>query len=332
MKKKGNKIYEANIVSDSDDVLKIAKALDSEIRIRIIKELLRKNYTINHLARILKMSLSALSFHISLLHQSGIISITQNSHKRGNEKLLSVTPSFIGFDFKDEDVAKPRKTITKQFTIPVPIGSYSSCEVTPPCGIYIRGEKRFLTDEPISFYASNRFDAYLLWFASGYVEYKLPFLSEYRDIEGVHQTFDKNSLASITIFLELCSECPAYDNQYESEICFYLNEKKIATYISPGDFGGRQGKESGNSDYKLELTSFGNAVKICIDKTGTYVNGQKNSSVNVDYFNFKSTDLLTFKIESSKDSNYCGGINLFGKGFGDYGKDIEFVISYFVDE
>jgi predicted transcriptional regulator len=59
MKKKGNKVYEANIVSDSDDVLKIAKALDSEIRIRIIKELLRKNYTMRDVAKLSGKSISS---------------------------------------------------------------------------------------------------------------------------------------------------------------------------------------------------------------------------------------------------------------------------------
>ena len=54
----------------------------------------------------------------------------------------------------------------------MPIGSYSSCEVSPTCGLYGPDGSVGNDDREYSFYLPERIKAGLLWTSSGYVEYK----------------------------------------------------------------------------------------------------------------------------------------------------------------
>ena len=44
--------------------------------------------------------------------------------------------------------------------------------------------------------------------------------------------------------------------------------------------------------------------------------------------NLKKDEVVTFRIGVDKNAKYCGGINIFGKNFGDYNQHIVFALSY----
>ena len=62
--------------------------------------------------------------------------------------------------------------VKEVFSAEMPIGSYSSCEVSPTCGLYGPDGSVGNDDREYSFYLPERIKAGLLWTSSGYVEYK----------------------------------------------------------------------------------------------------------------------------------------------------------------
>ncbi|GJM72296.1 hypothetical protein HMSSN036_45120 [Paenibacillus macerans] len=44
------------------------------------------------------------------------------------------------------------------------------------------------------------------------------------------------------IMMEIASEAPGVNNNYPSDITFALNEVKLGTWTSPGDYGDQRGR------------------------------------------------------------------------------------------
>ena len=51
-----------------------------------------------------------------------------------------------------------------------------------------------------------------------------------------------NTVEEIGFSMEICSETSFYRNDWKSNITFAINGVDIATYTSPGDFGGIRGR------------------------------------------------------------------------------------------
>ena len=85
-------------------------------------------------------------------------------------------------------------------------------------------------DDPRYFEHPDRYNADILWFTRGYVEYAIPnFIPASKKI------------TQITISAELSSEAPGTNNDWPSDISFYLNDIHIGDWTSPGDFGDVKG-------------------------------------------------------------------------------------------
>ena len=67
-------------------------------------------------------------------------------------------------------------------------------------------------------------------FTNGFVEYVIP-----NFIPG----FQK--ITQISITMELSSEAPGVNSDWPSDIEFYLNDKPLGCWTSPGDFGDVKG-------------------------------------------------------------------------------------------
>ena len=58
-------------------------------------------------------------------------------------------------------------------------------------------------------------------------------------------------------------------------------------------------------------------------REGTFIDGgAKISDVTIDDLAIDYTTLITFKVSVPKETKNCGGLTLFGKGFGDYDQGI----------
>ena len=78
-------------ITSLDDGLELFKALGSEIRISIIKQLLsNRGMNMNELAASLNITNGALTSHIKRLEDCGLIKVSNESTGHGNEKRCSV--------------------------------------------------------------------------------------------------------------------------------------------------------------------------------------------------------------------------------------------------
>lgn len=158
-------------------------------------------------------------------------------------------------------------------------------------------------------------DANILWFTSGYVEYKTPnFLTE------------ENNLEQIDITLELSSEFPFANDVWPSDITFSLNGIEVGTWTSPGDFADTRGKL--NPDWwPNNVNQYGLLKTLRITNHGTYMDGDMVSNVTTSDFK-ESTEIWDLKISVKEDAVNVGGLTLFGKKFGNHEQDILFKVYY----
>ena len=79
-------------------------------------------------------------------------------------------------------------------------------------------------DDPRYFSSPERFNAGIIWFTSGYVEYRFP-----------NQLHSDETAKEIQISMELCSEAPGVLENYPSDIYFYVNDIELGCWTSPGN-------------------------------------------------------------------------------------------------
>jgi predicted transcriptional regulator len=295
-----------------DKIEALGEALSSNTRIQILKLLVYNSYTIKELSNILNLAMSTTSFHVSILRKNGLVKIVASPNKKGNEKNISlnVEKTTIFFrGFKNEE--------TTSCYFELPIGSYSNSNITPPCLINTKTNTITPIDNPVVFKSPERIKAQLISFTKGFLEYTI-----------LTEAFQRKKLNSIKISFELCSECPNFSNDWKSDITIWINDIELGDYRSYGDYGGRMGKYT-PSWWPSTSSNFGNIVSIEINESGTYINGKEISSVALNHLNICANEYFTFKLGIKDDAKYVGGINLFGKNFGDYAQDIQIIVTYY---
>jgi predicted transcriptional regulator len=172
-------------------------------------------------------------------------------------------------------------------------------------------------DDPVIFKDPLRIQAQLISFFKGTITFPLPL-----------DSLKAENISSITIFMELCSECPDYNNSWKSNITFWLNDEEVATYLSLGDYGDRRGILT-PSWWPDNSTQYGLPVALKIDKSGSYLNGQKVSEVSLKDVHLEKSTIARFRLGVKDNAKYVGGVNIFGRCFGDINDDIKVQISYF---
>ena len=307
-------MYMRNINLDFSNESKIealGDALASSARRQILKLLINNSYTVKELSNKLNLAMSTTSFHISILKKAGLVKIIAAPNKKRNEKNISLNAEKATIVFCG---AEPEKTSSTY--IEIPIGSYSDCQITPPCLINTKKSTIIPMDSVSVFRSPDHINAQLISFSKGFLEYTI-LTGEYRN----------KSLESLKISLETCSECPNFNNDWKSDITFWINDIEICDYLSCGDYGGRMGKYT-PTWWPSTSSNYGNMVSIEVNHEGTYVNGKEASKVSIQNLSICSKEYFTLKIGVKDNAKYVGGINIFGKEFGDYNQDINITISY----
>ncbi len=280
-------------------------AMSSTTRLQIIQLLQNAEMSIKDISARLNISSAVVTKHINILENAKIIESRSKAGERGLLKLCS-----LHIDEVLVVLNSNHENTNKNYTeIDIPIGSYANYNISAPCGIASKAEIIGIMDDSRYFNYPKRQEIALLWFTDGYIEYKIPTY----DI-----TFEK--LKEITISMELCSEYPGFNNNYKSDICFYLNEHKLGVWTSPGDFGDRKGNYT-PAWWDLG-TEYGQLKVIQITQEGTYMNGMFLSSKSLNEVVGTERETLSLRIEAPKDTVNAGGINLFGHNFGDFNQDI----------
>ncbi|MBQ1473162.1 MAG: winged helix-turn-helix transcriptional regulator [Lachnospiraceae bacterium] len=298
-------------IESLDDGLELFKALGSEVRIDIIKLLMEnKTMNMNELATSLKITNGALTGHIKKLESCGIVSTANESMGHGNQKICSLRLDKILIDIQ------PGNAQENVYSNEINIGHYTDYKVYPTCGLATANKLIGEVDDTRYFSHPDRYNADILWFTKGYVEYMIPnFIPLNQKITG------------IMISAELSSEAPGINNNWPSDINFYLNNVHLGSWTSPGDFGDVPGIFTPDWWYP-NWNQYGLLKMLVINRNGTYIDGLKISDVTIDQFQLDSTSTMKFKMSVDEDSEHVGGLTIFGKTFGNYAQDIKVNISY----
>ena len=128
-------------------------------------------------------------------------------------------------------------------------------------------------------------------------------------------------ISEIELVMELSSEVPGTSADWPSDITLTVNGTDVGTWTSPGDFGDKRGVFTPDW-WKLKGSQYGKLKNWRVGADGTYVDGIRISSVTLADLDLKSHHSIRVRIGVHEDAKHPGGINIFGKGFGNYDQDI----------
>jgi len=164
---------------------------------------------------------------------------------------------------------------------------------------------------PDYFLDPSRMQASLIWFGRGYVEYKFPNNAKILNAE----------VESVEFSMELSSEVPGTNSDWPSDISLWVNDVLIGTWTSPGDFGDQRGIYTPRW-WKLEGSQYGKLTTWRITPAGCFMDATRLSDVTLGQLDLASHHSMRLRIGIEDDAKHPGGINIFGRGFGNYDQDI----------
>jgi predicted transcriptional regulator len=190
-----------------DQIVQFCKAIASPTRAKIIRVLTEKeSMNLNELAKMLNLTNGAITIHIKILKEAEIIRIENVNGVRGIQKRCFLKDRRFILDIA------AHSTLTDSYETEMPIGSYVLCDIEPTCGLSTKSKIIGHLDEPRFFDDPKHFSVDILWFYSGFVEYRIPNLIRKNQV-----------LKEIRISQEICSEAPGTRVNFPSDIHFIIN-------------------------------------------------------------------------------------------------------------
>ena len=297
-------------LEEEKELMALGKALSSEIRLKILGLLQEGPLCVNEIAEFLNIPASSAALHVRVLEEAELIRTELKPGIRGYMKLCIRQETSVVLDLQKKSKEQREEVIS------MPVGNYVDYKITPTCGMvneeeYIDGE-----DEPRCFYDPRRTTAKLVWFSSGYLEYRFP-----------NAGMQKEPVKSLDFSAELCSETADYNLDCPSDITLWINGIEAGTWTCPSDFGGRRGKL--NPDWWEDKNSqYGNLKNWHIDETGTYLDGLQVSGRGIEAYALAEGPYVSVRIGIKEDAYHVGGVNIFGNCFGDYPHDLVMRLKY----
>ncbi|MEN3186629.1 MAG: helix-turn-helix domain-containing protein [Atribacterota bacterium] len=304
MSKKTGNILILNTGKDTN----ILRALSTEVRIRILEILNGKKLNVSQIAQKLNIPQSTAVVNINILEKAGLVKVENKKGERGSQKLCSAQYSEIIISFPSTTEKNEEDDVIE---VEMPVGLYTKFEISPPCGLCSPEKIIGFLDSPDSFWNPERVKAGLLWFGKGFVEYKFPNNALYKG----------KPLKKIEILMELSSEVPGTNKHWLSDLTLWVNEVEIGTWISPGDFGDKRGRFT-PLWWKLEGSQYGLLKTWIVTENGSFVDGEKISEISLNHLHINEHSSIKVRIGIKDDAQNVGGINIFGRGFGNYDRDI----------
>ncbi|WP_138754709.1 ArsR/SmtB family transcription factor [Paenibacillus sinopodophylli] len=290
--------------------LKFLECFSSDTRIKIIELLNTKPMNIKDLADALGISSAIVTKHIQKLEEASIITTQSVPSTRGRQKLCYLTLESATLQFR----VKPL-TDQNRYAVSIPIGQYCAYEVKPTCGLTSDTKIIGIIDDPRYFSDPEHVKSNHLWLGSGYIEYRIP-----------NYLVGNQRVRSLSISLEICSEAPHYNENWPSDLSFYLNDICLGVWTCPGDFGAVRGVYT--PDWWDLGTQHGLLKQISIDADGAYIDGIRMSDKTVQELAIGSNEDIRFRICAPETAVHSGGLSLFGKKFGNYDQDIQVYVAY----
>jgi predicted transcriptional regulator len=296
------------LVVDPEENIEVLKGLASPVRVRILKLLhVHGPLNGNDIADRLDLPQSTVSTNIQILEAAGLIRTETQKARKGNQKICHSTFDEVLVMFK-EDISPLRSNFIE---VAMPLGLYTSCEVSAPCGLCSTEGIIGLLDVPETYLEPDRMKAGLIWFTRGFLEYQFP----------NNAKLAQNTIEVLEFAMELSSEVPGTSADWPSDITLSVNSTEIGTWTSPGDFGDKRGVYTPDW-WKLKGSQYGKLKSWRVTNEGTYVDGVKISPVSLVDLDLSNHHSIRLRIAVKPDAKHPGGINIFGRGFGNYDQDI----------
>jgi predicted transcriptional regulator len=296
---------QALIVNSSRDY-RLLKALASDIRLRILELLQNQELNITDIARRLEIPQSTATTSVLVLEELGLVDSHIANGVKGGQKLCTARYKEFLITF-----ASPAVENDNPIMVEMPVGLFTSYQVSAPCGLCSRDGIIGYLDVPEAFFSPDRIKAALVWFEKGFVEYKFP----------NNTLMNKRPLERIELSMELSSEVPGTNEKWLSDITVWINDVEIGLWTSPGDFGDRRGTYTPQF-WKLEGSQYGILTTWTVDGDGTNVNGRQVSGINLPALHVNEHSSIKVRIGVKDTAKHVGGLNIFGKGFGNHDQDI----------
>lgn len=297
-----------------NEIAIFSKALSSKLRVEILQYLAAYPGTgMMELADFFQVSRAAITQNIRQLNEAGLVEFGQSADDSGARKSCYLTEQQfmlnLGRQFQKQKI----------YSTEIPIGQFINYEVMPTCGIATTEKLIGHVDDPAFFADPQRVEAGILWFGAGYVEYRLPnYLQKGQQVE------------ELQFSMELSSEAPGVAENWPSDLSFSFNDVQLGNWTSPGDYGDVHGRFTPNW-WIPNWNQYGLLKLLCINKSGTYVDGLMVSPVRIEDLDINEKKEFLFRIAAPAEALNAGGCTIFGRGFGNYNQGIKFNVIYTED-
>ncbi len=264
-----------------------------------------KPHNITQLAKQLNIPQSTCTVNVQILERAGLIQTEQTG-----QKICSTSYEEVVIPLLADDQAPESAVIEMD----MPIGLYSDCDVHPPCGLLSEHKVIGYFDVPECFLDPQRGSAQLLWLTDGWLEYRFP---------KYHPPAKKITAVSFTA--ELCSEYPTHNLNWPSDITVWIDGHEIGTWTSPGDMGGARGRLTPEW-WTISNTQYGFRKTWRVCAQGSYIDGIRVSAFSIQDLALDTTSPFVVRIGIKPNAQNRGGLNMFGRKFGNYEHDILLLI------
>ncbi|MBN9159679.1 MAG: ArsR family transcriptional regulator [Devosia sp. 67-54] len=296
------------LLVDPEERPDVLHGLASPVRVRILRALhVSGGLNVNDIASRLELPQSTVSSNLQILEQARLIRTETQKARKGNQKICRAIYDEVLVMFK-EDVAATRPDVIE---VAMPVGLYTSCEISAPCGLCSAEGIIGLLDVPDTFLDPSRMRAGLMWFTRGFVEYQFP----------NNARLSKTEVEALEFSFEISSEVPGTASDWPSDITVTVNQKDVGTWTSPGDFGDQRGVYTPDW-WTLRGSQYGKLKTWRVARDGTFVDGVKISPVSLKDLDVPNHHSIRLRIGVKDNAKHPGGVNIFGRGFGNYDQDI----------
>ncbi|MCA3261644.1 MAG: helix-turn-helix domain-containing protein [Telmatospirillum sp.] len=286
----------------------VVRGLASPIRVRILQLLRRSGpLNVNQIAETLELPQSTVATNVQILTDADLIETSLGKASKGQQKICWARFDEIVIQLAPERPSRDSNVVE----VEMPLGLYTSCEVTAPCGMCSTERIMGVLDVPDLFLDPARVQAALIWFGRGFIEYKFPNNAKLMN----------RMVEALEFELELSSEVPGTNKNWPSDISLWVNHAHVGVWTAPGDYGDRRGRFTPRW-WKLEGSQYGDLTSWRIGRDGTFVNGKRISGIGLSKLDLPKHHSIRLRIGIHEKAKRPGGVNIFGKGFGNHGRDI----------
>ncbi len=296
------------LVIDPEERPDVLRGLASPARVRILRLLHRNDgVNVNDIAETLGLPQSTVSSNLQVLEQAGLIRTETQKGRKGHQKVCFAAFDEVLVTFRD-DFERAQANVIE---VAMPIGLYTRCEVSAPCGLCSPESIIGLLDVPETFLNPDRMNAGLMWFTRGFVEYQFP----------NNARLTGKAVTALEFSFELSSEVPGTSADWPSDITVAINGREVGVWTSPGDFGDMRGVYTPDW-WKLKGSQYGKLKSWRVTPDGAFIDGVRISPLTLAELDISAHHSIRLRIEVKPDARHPGGVNVFGRGFGNYDQDI----------